>query len=157
MNKYISRVTSSARGETFNPLIYPSLMTTLAYGLGFTAFAWLDSISTSSLFQAMTAVNPVIPVLWGAVAVLTIVVGFIFLLFNKPPAGKLSGLVGFMLWLFAGICWYMTGGEFLVFVLAIPNMWFWIWQYLSLARFRQEEKDDAVAYYKEHGHVDPDL
>jgi hypothetical protein len=155
MNKYISRVTSSARGETFNPLIYPALISTLIYGIGFTFFSWEGSIAHSSLFAAMTLISPIAPVIWGAIAILTIVVGFIFLLLNKPPAGKFSGLVGFMLWTFACACWILTGGTFLA--VGLPNLWFWMWQFLTLSRFRAEEKSDAIDYYAEHGHVDRDL
>jgi hypothetical protein len=144
MNKYLSRVTSSARGETFNPLLWPFLFATLVYGLGFSVFhLWIGSINYSSLFLAMTSINPAIPVAWGVIATLTIVVGLTFLLFNIPPAGKASGLAGFMVWVFAGFCWALTGGWFLTLALAIPNMWFWIWQYLSLSVFRQEDATDA--------------
>ncbi len=144
MDKYWKRITKSARGETFNPLIYPSLIGTLVYGLGFTVFSWVDSIHASSLFIAMTSIHAVIPVIWGGIAVATIVVGVIFLLWNKPPAGKLSGLMGFMLWVFAGFCWYLTGAGFVTLAVAVPNIWFWIWQYLSLAAFRREEIEDAA-------------
>lgn len=143
MNKYISRVTSSARGEVFNPLLWPFLFTTFVYGMGFTAFVWVDSIHYSSLFVAMTTIHPWIPFIWGTVAALTIIVGITFLLFNIPPAGKISGLIGFMVWVFAGFCWALTGGWFLTLALAIPNMWFWIWQYLSLSYFGAQDAEDA--------------
>lgn len=157
MNKYVSRVTSSARGETFNPLIYPSLICTLVYGLGFTIFSWVDSVNSSSLHRAMTEVNPIIPPIWGSIAIATIVVGFTFLLFNVPPAGRISGLVGFMLWVFAGICWSITEAEFVVFAVAVPNLWFWIWQYLSLSRFKgEQERDAATMEAYDHGEYDVD-
>src|SRR6188768_75648 len=137
MNKFISRVTSSARGETFNPLIWPFLITTFSYGVGFTVFFFTKATSASSLFIAMSALHPSLPIIWGAVSLLTILVGFTFLLFNIPPAGKASGLVGFMVWLFAGFCWGLAGGWLLLVSVAIPNMYFWIWQYLSLSLFRR--------------------
>lgn len=143
MNKYLSRVTSSARGEAFNPLIWPSLFSTLVYGVGFMVLAHTDSIEQSSLYRAMSGIHSLAPLLWGMVAVATIVVGLTFLLFNIPPAGKVSGLVGFMVWVFAGLCWVLTGGLFLALAVAFPNIWFWIWQYLSLSRFKAEDKRDA--------------
>jgi hypothetical protein len=144
MNNYLSRLTSSARGETFNPLIYPSFMTTAAYGIGFTVFAGTHAVGESSLFIAMTAVGSFIPFIWGSIAILTIIGGFTFLLFNIPPIGKASGLVGFMLWTFALFCWALSGGWLLVTSLAIPNMWFWIWQYFSLSGFRREDAEDKL-------------
>lgn len=139
MNKYIARTTRSARGELFNPLIYPFLLATSAYGLGFGFLTNTAGVHESSLFMAMTSIGASVPVIWGIIAVLIIIVGFTFLLFNLPPAGKLSGLAGFMLWVFATFCWGLTGGWLLIFAIGVPNMWFWFWQYLSLARFRQED------------------
>lgn len=75
---------------------------------------------------------------------LTIIMGLTFLLFNVPPAGKVSGLVGFMLWLFAGFCWVLTGGWFVALAIAFPNIWFWIWQYLSLSKFKGQDKTDEA-------------
>jgi hypothetical protein len=154
-SKYASRVTSSARGEVFNPLLWPFLFTTLIYGLGFTSLAWIDSIHHSSLFIAMTSIHILIPFIWGIMAVGTIIVGITFLLFNVPPAGKASGLSGFMVWVFAGFCWGLTGGWFLALALAVPNMWFWIWQYLSLSHFgRQNEADDETMLRYDAGAYD---
>lgn len=107
--------------------------------------SWWDSVAHSSLYTAMVEIDPVIPYVWGTIAIVTIIVGFTFLLFNIPPAGKVSGLAGFMLWVFAGFCWWLTAGEFVVFAVALPNIWFWIWQYLSLSRFKREEKADKEA------------
>lgn len=142
MNKYLSRITSSQRGEVFNPLIWPFLVTTFAYGLGFTFFFGLEGVKQSSLFIAMASIAPAVPIIWGIVALITIIMGLTFLLFNIPPAGKVSGLIGFMLWVFAGFCWGLTGGWLLIFSLAVPNLWFWFWQYLSLSAFRHEESTD---------------
>lgn len=142
-NKYYSRMTRSARGEAFNPLIWPFFISTLAYGVGFLVFLPLTSVvGDSSLFRAMTAVGEYIPVAWGAVAVLTILCGLTFLMFNIPPFGKVSGLVGFGIWVFASICYMFAGGWLPLFSVAIPNIIFWFWQYLSLSRFRDEDEED---------------
>lgn len=142
MNKYFSRVTSSARGEVFNPLVWPFLFSTLAYGVGFTAFINTGAVGQSSLFIAMAGFHAVIPVIWGSIALITIFTGLTFLLFNIPPIGKVSGLIGFMLWLFASFCWGLSGGWLLMVSIGIPNLWFWFWQYLSLSHFRREDAED---------------
>ncbi len=138
-NKYINRITSSARGEIFNPLLWPFLLSTFAYGIGFAS----TSGGGSSLFLAMHTINPSAPFIWGFIALLVIVGGLTFLLFNIPPFGKISGLVGFMLWSFAAACYIYTGSWLPLFSVAVPNMWFWIWQYLSLSQFRREDEIDA--------------
>jgi hypothetical protein len=157
MNKYLSRLTSSARNETFNPLIWPFLISTFVYGLGFSFFTHTEGVEKSSLYIAMNDINPYAPHIWGGIAVGTIVCGLTFLLFNIPPAGKLSGLVGFMLWVFAAFCWGLTGGWLLIGSIALSNLWFWFWQYLSLSVFRREDAaDQATMEAYDAGEYDDD-
>jgi cellulose synthase/poly-beta-1,6-N-acetylglucosamine synthase-like glycosyltransferase len=140
MDKYISRITSSARGELFNPLLWPFLLSTFAYGVGFT----FTNGGGSSLYLAMAEFGLAIPIVWGVVALMVIIGGLTFLLFNIPPFGKVSGLIGFMAWLFAAACFLYAGSWLPFFSVAVPNMWFWIWQYLSLSQFRREDAIDAA-------------
>lgn len=126
----------------FNPLIYPFLFATLVYGIGFAIAIPLGVVGDSSLLTAMTQIGPHISMLWGWTAIVTIFGGMTFLMFNIPPFGKVSGLVGFMLWGFAGMCYALTGAWLALFAVAIPNMFFWFWQYLSLSKFRAEDSRD---------------
>jgi hypothetical protein len=143
LHKYFSRLTSSARGEMFNPLIWPFLISTFAYGLGFAIFLPLTNMGgESSLFDAMNRIDPIAPVAWGIVALLTIIMGLSFLMFNIPPFGKVSGLVGFGLWEFAAACYAFNGDWLTLVAVTVPNMIFWFWQYLSLSRFRAEDAED---------------
>jgi hypothetical protein len=144
MYKVFQRITHSERGEKFNPLTWPFLIATFAYGLGFVAFFHTEGVGASSLFVSMMTLNPAIPYIWGAAAVLTIIIGVTFLAFHIPPAGKISGLIGFMLWVYAGFCWGTTGAWLPLFSVAVPNMWFWVWQYLSLSLFRHEDDQDIA-------------
>jgi hypothetical protein len=147
--KYLSRISSSQRGRAFNPLIWPFLISTFAYGTGFAFFTDSSTISKSSLYLAMRDINPVAPYIWGGIALATIVMGITFLLYNIPPAGKASGLIGFMLWVFASFCWGFDNGWLLIFSIAVPNLYFWFWQYLSLSEFRREDAEDKntmIAY-----------
>lgn len=144
MNKYLSRVTSSARGEVFNPLVWPFLFATFAYAVGFAFFSGNDGVDKSSLFEAMNDINTHAPTIWGIIALVTLGMGITFLMFNIPPAGKASGLIGFSLWLWAAFCWALTGGWLLVISIALPNLWFWFWQYLSLSNFRHEDAEDKA-------------
>ena len=140
MKRYWKRVSESARGEAFNPLIWPFLLSTLVYGVG----ALVSTGAGSSLLAAMASLHPLAHILWGTVALLTIGCGITFLLFNLPPYGKISGIVGFMLWVFGAWCYVFTSSWVPLFAVAVPNMWFWIWQYLSLSVFRQEEALDKA-------------
>lgn len=145
MNKYFSRVTSSARGEKFNFLLWPFLLATFAYGVGFALIMpFTTAAGDSSLYHSMHNLGSGIPVVWGAVALFVILTGLTFLLFNIPPFGKLSGLVGFILWTFGGMCYVLSHDYLTLFSVAIPNMVFWIWQYLSLSDFRKQDADDQI-------------
>lgn len=158
MRKYISRFTSSARGELFNPLTYPFLFSTLAYGIGFTAFLHTASTLDSSLYIALVGIGASFPVIWGVAALTIIVSGVTFLLFNIPPIGKLSGLAGFVIWAFAGMCYLLTGAYLPLFAVAIPNMIFWFWQYLSLSKFRREDARDIKTMLRyDRGEYDDEL
>lgn len=99
-------------------------------------------VGSSFLFDTMNSISPTVPLIWGVVAIATVIMGATFLLFNIPPAGTYSGLLGFMVWLFVAIL-YVQGGDWLVLLaIALPNAFFWIWQFLSLSRFRREDEAD---------------
>lgn len=142
MRKYWLLLTRSHRDELYNPLTYPFLISTLVYGIGFLFFSSTDDVGKSSLFVAMHSIAPAAPQLWGLVAVATIVLGLVFLLFNKPPYGRYSGLLGFMVWVFACFCWALTGAVLVAFAVGVPNLIFWFWQFLSLSRYHREDVED---------------
>lgn len=142
MNKHLKKITHSARGEVFNPLLWPFLISTLSYGVGFIILASTKMGGTSSLYVAMDSIIPGAALVWGTACIATIVFGLYFLLFNVPPLGKFSGLMGFSIWAFAGVCYLLTGNVIVFFAVALPNLWFWFWQYLSLSVFRQQDMVD---------------
>lgn len=142
MNKYVERLTTSPRGEIFNPLTYPFFIATFFYGLGFLFLGGFTGVKESSLHAAMLALGGVVPPLWGAAALAAIALGVTFLLTKAKTIARLSAMVGFMVWLFAACCWLFTGGWLLVFTIAIPNIWFWVWQYFSLSTFQREAAED---------------
>lgn len=156
---HFKRITQSARGEVFNPLLWPFLFTTLMYGIGFVFLSsGFDILGTSSLYVSMLDIHPLAPLIWGISCIGTIVGGLTFLLFNIPPFGKISGLIGFSVWSFAGFCYFLTGNYLVLFAITAPNMWFWLWQYLSLSLFRrQEAKDRATLFAYNMGQYDDEL
>lgn len=150
-------MTRSARGEFFNPLVYPFLLTTFAYGLGLTAFSWTAAVQKSSLVTALDTVAPFATVVWGAVALAVIIVGLYVLIFDKPPVGKANCFVAWLLWAFAAMAYILTGNWLTVFSVAIPSLMFWTWQYFELSRFRHEDVlDRATMGRYDRGQYDHD-
>lgn len=153
-----TRILKSARGEIFNPLIYPFLLTTLTYGVGFTFFRWTDAVNQSSLYSAMTSISPFLTAVWGGLAIAVILIGFYVLIKDKPPVGKANCFVAWMLWLFGGIVYILTGGWLTLFAVAFPSLFFWTWQYFSLAKFRAEDlADQATIQHYDDGDYDDEF
>lgn len=145
MNKYISRLTSSSRGEPFNKLAWLFLLPTFFVGLALSVGIPMGLGGIAEMMAA--SLNNTIShgaVTWGVIAMFNIVMGSTFLLFQFPPFGKASGLAGFMLWVWAGLSFAISELYLLVLIICLPQAVFWIWQYLALSRFRGEDKDDAA-------------
>ena len=143
MNKYISRLTSSSRGEPFNILSWLFLVPTFFCGLAAVLGTQVGIGGATALITA--ALNLALPygaVIWGLFAMFNIVMGATFLLFNFPPFGKASGIIGFMIWIWAGFCFLYANLYLLVAILCIPQAFFWIYQYFILSKFRLEDAID---------------
>lgn len=127
MNKYVTNV----QDKVLHTLVWPFLAATTAYGIGFTAFAGTSGVTASSLFHAMSSMHPSLPFLWGAAALVAIVLVFVYLALEVRWANKVSSLLGAMVWVFASFCYILTGGWLLLFAVSLPNLWFWVWEYLD--------------------------
>lgn len=140
---FLTRLTRSARGELYNFLIYPFLLSTLAYGVGFAIFKGTDAVNKSSLFDSMHSISPFLTDIWGWLAIAVIVVGVYVLVFDKPPVGRANCYVGFLLWFFAAVIYVLSGGWLTLFSVTVPNLMFWTWQYFSLSEFRRQDMVDS--------------
>lgn len=134
----------------FNPLIYPFLIATFFYGLGFTLFRNTDAVLSSSLHTSMVSISPTLTFIWGVLAITVIAVGLYVLVKDKPPIGKANCFVAWSLWFFAGVVYVLTGGWLTLFSVAFPSLWFWTWQYFSLAKFRQQDRRDNRTMKRYH-------
>lgn len=127
MNKYVNRV----RSKVLHALVWPFLAATIAYGIGFTAFNSASGVTASSLYHAMFSMHPALPVVWGAVALVAIILVMVYLALEVRWANKVSSLLGSMVWIFASFCYILTGGWLLLFAVSLPNLYFWVWEYLD--------------------------
>lgn len=139
MVKILRRFTHLDNNTKINVLIYPFLLATLSYGVGFLCFgAWAGWVTKSSLFTAMTAIHPWIPFIWGACGLVAVLMAILFIGTRKALGlGDTAALFGSLVWLFAAFCYALTGGYLLVFAVALPNLIFWIWYFFRLSSFRR--------------------
>lgn len=120
----------------WNPLMWPFLLATAAYGIGFSfILPFTFDAGSSSLFIAMNSLGHIVPIIWGLAAVCAMIGAISFLIWNQESLGKASGLLGAALWFFASGCYIATGDWLVLFSVALPNLIYWIWQYLSLSQF----------------------
>lgn len=103
-----------------HPLALLFMLATLAYGIGFILARFTDVLGTSSLYITMTGIHPYITLIWGVVCVLAVI--------HTAAGFRFASLLGFMAWVFAGICYVIAGNWLVLVAVALPNMLYWLWQ-----------------------------
>jgi hypothetical protein len=104
-----------------HPLALLFMLATLAYGIGFLILPYSDILGTSSLYVTMVGFGAHIAIVWGVASIISVVVTL---------AGyRIASLLGFMVWLFAAICYIMDGNWLVLVAITIPNMLYWLWQH----------------------------
>jgi len=124
------RLRYNENGEPYHPLMYPPLIASFAYGFGFTFFtaSW---VTTSSLYQAMFAIQSWLPHVWGIAALIAVVLNLVSLVFRHRKYEPPPTFLGVLVWLFALLV-YLLGGDYLITVsVTLPNLLFWIWYYFD--------------------------
>lgn len=130
----MSNLVNSINAKVLHTLVWPFLGATVAYGIGFTFFYHAHGVQASSLFHAMVGMHPSLPLVWGVAALAAIVLVLMYIAMDIAWANKVSSLLGAMVWVFASFCYILTGGWLLLFSVALPNLWFWVWEYLDTPR-----------------------
>lgn len=120
------------RASQLNPLAWPFLLATGVYAVAFTLLHATASVTKSSLHTAMLSLGAHTPWIWGLLMVLTLVLGLLYVTGRWDWAGRASSFLGAVGWIFAGICWLVTGGWILTIAIAVPNIYYWFYQYLDL-------------------------
>ena len=109
------------RQESFPVRLF--IWMTIAYGIGFILLEKTSlSLGTSSLYVTMLDIGHNVPVAWGLAC---IIAGVLELL----GYDRIAAMVGFMAWMFAGICYGIVGNWFVLLALAGTNMAFWAWKF----------------------------
>lgn len=139
MNKYVRRLVYINDKETkfINPLIYPFLLGTLIYGIGFAFLGDWSGVASSSLYQAMLSMHSSIPVAWGIGASMASGFAIILLLRRRGWWGGIASITGWMVWLFAAIVYAMEGYWLVFLTVALVYGYFWVYYYLSIKDFQR--------------------
>lgn len=115
-----------------NPLVYPFLLVTLAYGLGFVLLEPTNFVSHSSLWHALSMISPTLSVTWGIVALLALALVLVGWYTGSRAAARAGTLLGVAVWFFAALAYILTGGWIVLFSVAIPSIWFWIVSFYAI-------------------------
>lgn len=95
-------------------------------------------MASSSLFQAMYAMSPAVPIVWGAVAVMASGFAITLLLRRSGWWGGIASLSGWMVWLFAAIVYAMEGYWLVLLTVAMVYGYFWVDYYLTIKTLQRK-------------------
>ena len=101
------------------------VLLTLLYGVVFIIMTQTEAYGLSSLYSVMLDVHPRGPLVWGIAAIAAAVLAL-------ARQARLASMLGFMVWLFAGICYIIMGNYLLFICLTVPLMLFWLLEYAGM-------------------------
>lgn len=146
MTNYIKRFVyvGSDEHSKINPLIWPFLLATTLYGLGFMLLGDWTGVSSSSLFGAMYDLHNFLPTLWGLVASLAGAAAVTIIARRSGWWGELAALLGFSVWLFAFFVYLLQGFWLVLLTVALPNLYFWTWWYFRVKWYERQKKAGII-------------
>lgn len=128
------KVTHRPDGTYFNPLVHIFFYITFVFGFSFTFLNDTENIKNVILFaQSEKSIGYFVISVWGVAAMLITIANTYSVVnrkFSPAPA-----LLGFMLWLYAGVIYGMTGFYFQLAVVGVPNLIFWGWYYVQIRAY----------------------
>lgn len=147
MTNYVKRLLYIDAGENqrINPLFYPFLVCTFFYGLGFATLSGWSGVNQSSLWKAMDSDAAMMPIVWGACALVAGSFATALMLTRKIGIlGEIASMFGFLVWLYAA--WiYAQGGYWLVLLTVTgPNCYFWAWYYTRVKWWERQKKSGRL-------------
>ena len=125
--------------EKLNPFIHLFMYMTLVWGLCFTFFPVATGASETFLYQ-LTVLQTFsgITSVWGIACLVVVVVELFAFNYRKRWLGGSATMMGFCVWLYAAITYGIGGFWFGLLVGAIPQLFFWVWLYITVERYHRK-------------------
>ena len=128
------RLTRRPDGQNISVSTHIFFYITLMFGIVFVLPPTLFDTIYSPLYQFTVARDWHF---WWGVGLLVVSVSNTLMLYTRSRFfASFVGALGFCLWLFAGFAYLYMGYVFGFLVVALPNMVFWAWYSIMVARFR---------------------
>lgn len=147
MTNYVKRlVYLDAEEKTkLNPLIWPFILGTFVYGLGFLAFGWTPGVGASSLYATLFDLHQWLPAVWGGSAALTGILAVYCILTRKVHiVSEATAMLGVLVWLFAGFCYLEAGAWLIALTVSAVYCYFWVFWYWRLAWYKRAKAAGLV-------------
>ena len=143
MVNYVKRFIYVDANETrkVNPLFYPFLWATLAYGIGFFFFGFWSGVSSSSLHRSLNETWPWLPEVWG----LALLVGTALCFFvagsqdDKKIVRRIGCGLGMATWGYASLVYFFTGFYLVFASVGLLYLTFWLWFHFKFVKQYTEE------------------
>lgn len=142
MKRYIRRLVWRDNDVLINPLSHIFFLITLVMGLAFGAFPDFFHVETTVLFvQTLVSFPDLIANIWGW-AMLAVSIANVILLMTRWRFGQCVAMAGFMGWLYAALVYILAGYWFGLLAVAIPNLLFWVYYFMSISEYHNQPPID---------------
>lgn len=146
LQKYLARIAYLPNGAKFNFLAHIFMYVTFAFGFAYTFFGETDSVGASILYKTTSQDFGSLSLsVWGICAMLFSIGNLAVVVFRIFPLARWAAMLGFALWLFAGLVYLQDEFWFQLAVGAVPNMIFWTWYYINVGDVVRQHDNASVA------------
>ena len=132
----------------FNTLSHLFLYITFIIGLLFTFFPGVTGAVASLLYSQTAMLWVYSPSLWGIMALSAGVLCWLGTALRRKWLAEIACMLGFSVWVFALIVYVYSGAWLWVFVTALPNALFWVWQYLHTKAYYRVFKQGLIPTHR---------
>lgn len=124
-----------------NPLVHIFLYTTFVFGLSFVFFADPSGASQTILYKyTQFHLGTWAASLWGVCCILVTVLNTIAFMFRQEWLGPKVTYLGMIIWLYSFWAYASAAFWFGALVLSLPNIAFWLWQYIQVKQYHRHFK-----------------
>jgi len=135
----LKRLTTKPDGAPIALSTHMFFFITLVFGIAFVLPPGVFNTFTSPLWSFSASAG--VALFWGIGLLATSVLNTLLLLTRSPILASIVGVLGFCLWLYAAFAYFYIGFWLGFLGAAIPNVIFWGWYAVQVAKYRNYLKE----------------